>query len=165
MINCFKMTAYNYFLISKKDLLLPRRMCESCKLFLKLCNEFHRIEADLCIRTLLIKTKNQIMKKALSVLVLFMAVLVVSAQTTTITTNAKSSKVSVKSTELQKSITDNVVKDFPGFTIKEAFSVTKGTDVTYEVVITKGTVVETLVYDKEGKFVKKLAPMPVPPKK
>jgi archaellum component FlaG (FlaF/FlaG flagellin family) len=97
------------------------------------------------------------MKKALSVLVLFMAVLVVSAQTTT-TTNTKQSKVSVKVAELQKSITDNVAKDFPGFTVKEAFSVTKGTDVTYEVVIVKGTVVETLVYDKEGKFVKKLAP-------
>jgi hypothetical protein len=105
------------------------------------------------------------MKKALSVLVLFLAVLVVSAQTTTTTTNAKSSKVSVKVTELQKSITDNVAKDFPGFTIKEAFSVTKGTVVTYEVVITKGTVTETLVYDKEGKFVKKLAPMPAPVKK
>jgi hypothetical protein len=97
------------------------------------------------------------MKKALSVLVLLMAVLVVSAQTTT-TTNAKSTKVSVKVTELQKSITDNVAKDFPGFTIKEAFSITKGSDVTYEVVIEKGTVMETLVYDKEGKFVKKLAP-------
>jgi len=105
------------------------------------------------------------MKKALSVLVLFMAVLVVSAQTTTTTTNAKSTKVSVKVSELQKSITDNIAKDFPGFTIKEAFSVTKGTDVTYEVVITKGTVIETLVYDKEGKFVKKLAPMPAPVKK
>src|SRR5512140_2369498 len=104
------------------------------------------------------------MKKALSVLVLFLAVLVVSAQTTTTTTNAKASKVSVKVTELQKSITDNVAKDYPGFTIKEAFSVTKGTDVTYEVVIVKGTVVETLVYDKEGKFVKKLAP-PAMPKK
>jgi archaellum component FlaG (FlaF/FlaG flagellin family) len=102
------------------------------------------------------------MKKALSVLVLFMAVLVVSAQTTTTTTNAKQSKVSVKVTELQKSITDNVAKDFPGFTIKEAFSVTKGNDVTYEVVIVKGTVVETLVYDKEGKFVKKLAPPALP---
>ena len=101
------------------------------------------------------------MKKALSVLVLFLAVLVVSAQTTT-TTNAKQSKVSVKVAELQKSITDNVAKDFPGFTVKEAFSVTKGTDVTYEVVIVKGTVVETLVYDKEGKFVKKLAPPALP---
>ncbi len=104
------------------------------------------------------------MKKALSVLVLFMAVLVVSAQTTTTTTNAKSTKVSVKVTELQKSITDNVAKDFPGFTIKEAFSVTKDTDVTYEVIIVKGTTSETLVYDKEGKFVKKLAPMPAPKK-
>jgi archaellum component FlaG (FlaF/FlaG flagellin family) len=103
------------------------------------------------------------MKKALSVLVLFMAVLIVSAQTTT-TSNAKSSKVSVKTSELQKSVTDNVAKDFPGFTIKEAFSVTKGTDVTYEVIIVKGTTSETLVYDKEGKFVKKLAPMPAPKK-
>ena len=103
------------------------------------------------------------MKKALSVLVLFMAVLIVSAQTTT-TSNAKSSKVSVKTSELQKSVTDNVAKDFPGFTIKEAFSVTKDTDVTYEVIIVKGTTSETLVYDKEGKFVKKLAPMPAPKK-
>lgn len=92
-----------------------------------------------------------------------MAVLIVSAQTTT-TSNAKSSKVSVKTSELQKSVTDNVAKDFPGFTIKEAFSVTKGTDVTYEVIIVKGTTSETLVYDKEGKFVKKLAPMPAPKK-
>jgi hypothetical protein len=102
------------------------------------------------------------MKKALSVLVLFLAVLVVSAQTTTTTSNSKSSKVSVKVSELQKSITDNIAKDFPGFTIKEAFSVTKSNDVTYEVAVVNGTTAETLVYDKEGKFVKILAPLPAP---
>jgi hypothetical protein len=52
------MSHHDYFLIKTKDNNLSKRMCESCKLFLKLCNELHWIETDLCIRTLLVKTKN-----------------------------------------------------------------------------------------------------------
>lgn len=86
-----------------------------------------------------------------------MSVLVVSAQTTkTTTTKAKSTKTTVKVADLQKSITDNIAKDYPGFTIKEANSVTTNNTVTYDVVVTKGTTSETLVYDKDGAFVKKL---------
>jgi predicted transcriptional regulator len=87
------------------------------------------------------------MKKVLFVLVLMMTVLVVNAQAT---------RTSVKVADLQKTITDNIAKDYVGFTVKGATSVTTNNQVTYEVVIAKGTTTETLVYDKDGKFVKKL---------
>jgi hypothetical protein len=50
-----------------------------------------------------------------------------------------------------------VAKDYVGFTIKEATSVSLESVITYEVIITKGTASETLVYDKDGNFVQKLA--------
>jgi len=97
------------------------------------------------------------MKKVLLVLVLIMAVLVVNAQATkTTVTNAKSTRTTVKVAELQKAITDNIAKDYVGYTIKEATSITANNTVTYDVVIVKGTTTETLVYDKDGTFVKKL---------
>ena len=86
------------------------------------------------------------MKKVLFVMVLVMAALVVNAQTT---------RTAVKVADLQKAITDNVAKDYVGFTVKNAVKVTTNNVVTFEVVITKGTTTETLVYDKDGKFVKK----------
>ena len=105
------------------------------------------------------------MKKVLIVMVLMMSVLVVGAQTTkTTVTNAKSTKTTVKVAELQKNITDNIAKDYVGYTIKEATSVTANGIVTYEVVVVKDTITETLVYDNNGVFVKKLPP-PTPKKK
>lgn len=109
------------------------------------------------------------MKKALFVLVFVIAALVVSAQTkdttttqkkstTTTVTNEKAIRTAVKVTELQKAVTDNIAKDYVGFTIQGATSVTLNNVVTCEVVIVKGTITETLVYDKDGKFVKKMAP-------
>ncbi|MGA2407816.1 MAG: hypothetical protein ABSF81_13860 [Bacteroidales bacterium] len=98
------------------------------------------------------------MKKVLFVLVLMMAVLVVNAQATkTTVTNAKATRTTVQVADLQKAITDTIAKDWVGFTIKEATSVTANNMVTYEVVIVKGTTTETLVFDKDGKFIKKLA--------
>jgi hypothetical protein len=97
------------------------------------------------------------MKKALFVLILLMSVLVVEAQATkTTVTNAKSTRATVKVDDLQKAIKDNIATDYVGFTIKEATSVTTNNSVTYHVVIVKGTNTETLVYDKDGKFVKKI---------
>jgi hypothetical protein len=104
------------------------------------------------------------MKKVLLVLVLVMAALIVNAQATKTTTPvAKPVVVTVKVADLQKAITDNVAKDYVGFTIKEATSVTTNNVVTFEVVIVKGTTTETLVYDKDGKFVKKMAQKAVTP--
>jgi hypothetical protein len=51
-------------------------------------------------------------------------------------------------------------KDYVGYTIKEAVSVTKNNIVTYHVVIVKDATTMTLVYDKDGVFVKKLPPTP-----
>ena len=108
--------------------------------------------------------KLYFMKELLFIAILMMAALVVNAQATkTTVTNAKSTRTAVKVTELQKAITDNVAKDYAGFTIKEATSVTTNTVVTYDVVITKGTTTETLVYDKDGKFVKKVTQKVVAP--
>jgi hypothetical protein len=99
------------------------------------------------------------MKKVLFVLVLLMAVVVVSAQTTKpAVTKEKPLRTAVQVADLQKPITDNIAKDFVGYTVKEATSVTANMIVTYEVVIVKGTATETLVYDKSGVFVKKLPP-------
>lgn len=102
------------------------------------------------------------MKKVLIVIVLFMAVLAVNAQTTKTTdTKEKSVRTPVMVADLQKPITDNIAKDYVGYTIKEAASVTKNSVMTYHVVIVKDTTTLTLVYDKSGAFVKKLPPTPM----
>ena len=109
------------------------------------------------------------MKKVLFVLVLLIAALVVNAQTTgktttkaktttTTVTNQTAVRTNVLATELPKAITEYLAKEYAGFTVKEATSVSLNNIVTYEVVIVKGTAVETLVFDKDGKFLKKLAP-------
>ena len=85
------------------------------------------------------------MKKLLIAMVLVMGALVVNAQTTP-----------VKVADLQKSITDNIAKDYVGFTIKDATKVVENNVVTFNVVITKGTTQETLCYDSTGKFLKKM---------
>ena len=69
---------------------------------------------------------------------------------------ANAQKTPVKVADLQKPIIDNVAKDFPGFTIKEATKVVENNVVTFDVVVTKGTTQETLCYDNAGKFLKKM---------
>jgi hypothetical protein len=100
------------------------------------------------------------MKKVLFVLVLIMAALVVNAQTQTTTTQVKPTITVVKIADLPKAITDNVIKDYADFTIKDATCTNTNSVLTYDVVIVNGTATETLVYDKDGIFVKKLTPPP-----
>jgi sensor histidine kinase regulating citrate/malate metabolism len=102
------------------------------------------------------------MKKVLFVMVLVLSVLAVNAQTTTTkttktTTSTKPVNASVKVADLPKSVTDNIAKDYPDYTVKQATSVTASNSTTYQVVVMKGTSTETLVYDKDGKFLKKLS--------
>lgn len=107
------------------------------------------------------------MKKVFFVMVLLVAALVVNAQQDTVkTTKSKATtttvapqqavRATVKTADLMKPIADNIAKDYAGYTVKEATSVTLGNVVTYEVIISKGMETETLVYDKDGKFLKKL---------
>jgi len=95
----------------------------------------------------------RIMKKLLFLVTFIMAVLVANAQIT---------KVTVKASDLPKAITENITKNYAGFAIKEATKVTENKVVTYDVAIAKGTVSETLVYDKDGKFLRKMAPPAAP---
>jgi hypothetical protein len=85
------------------------------------------------------------MKKLLFVMVLVMGALVVNAQRTP-----------VKVADLQKSITDNITKDYAGFIVKDATKVVENNVTTYEVVVAKGSMEEKLLYDGTGKFLKKL---------
>jgi hypothetical protein len=85
------------------------------------------------------------MKKLLIVLVLVMGAFIVNAQ-----------KTPVKLADLPKAITDNVAKDYVGFTIKDANKDVANNVTTYNVVVTKGTTQETLCYDANGKFLKKM---------
>jgi hypothetical protein len=103
------------------------------------------------------------MKKLLFVMVFLMGVLVVNAQMDTTKVTSKTTmtaqqpeRTPVKPADLLKPITDNVAKDYAGYSIKEATSVKLNTTVTYEVVLYKGVESITLVYDKDGNFVKKL---------
>jgi hypothetical protein len=73
--------------------------------------------------------------------------------------NAQISKVAVKVTDLPKTITENVAKNYTGFTIMEATKVTENNVITYDVMIHKASTSETLVYDKDGKFLRKMTPM------
>jgi hypothetical protein len=85
------------------------------------------------------------MKKFLLIMVLVMGALAVNAQ-----------KTPVKVTDLQKAITDNIAKDYVGFTIKDATRVVDKSDTTFNVVVVKGTTQETLCYSSKGKFLKKM---------
>ena len=71
--------------------------------------------------------------------------------------NAQVSHVPVKASDLPKAITDNVAKSYAGFTIKEAHKVTENNVVSYNVMINKGATSETLVYDKDGKFLRQVS--------
>jgi hypothetical protein len=82
----------------------------------------------------------------------------VNAQTASTTvTDPKSTHTAIKPEDLKKSIKDNIAKDYAGYTIKKAKSVSDDKSLTYHVEIVKGTTKETLIYDKDGKFVKKHA--------
>jgi hypothetical protein len=86
------------------------------------------------------------MKRLLLVAVLVMSAVIINAQTRT----------TVKATDLPKALTESLTKDHAGFTVKEATKVVTNNVANYEVVIVKGTATETLLFDKDGKFVKKV---------
>jgi hypothetical protein len=87
------------------------------------------------------------MKKVIFILTFMLAALAANAMVT---------RLVVKISDLPKTLTDNIAKEYPGFTIKEATKITDNKTVTYDVLVNKGTTSETLVYNQEGKFIKKL---------
>lgn len=108
------------------------------------------------------------MKKVLFVIALCVSVAFLNAQnqTTPTTTTAPTTKVAktatvpgktvVKEADLLQPIKDNIAKDYAGAKVMKAFKNEVKGVVTYEVHITaKDGVKWTLVYDKDGKFIKK----------
>jgi len=83
------------------------------------------------------------MKRLLLVMVMMLAVVALNAQRTP-----------VKVADLNKAITANIASKYAGFTIKDATQIVNNGITTFEVVITKGSTSETLLYDKDGKFLK-----------
>ena len=84
------------------------------------------------------------MKKLIVLMVAVLFVSVASAQTRT----------AMKTTELNKNITDHVRRNYPGYEIKNAFKVETNKVVTFEVIATKEANKITLVYNDKGTFVK-----------
>ena len=85
------------------------------------------------------------MKKVLFIMVLIMAVLVVNVQTAATIIQAKPATIQEKPTttvvkiaDLPKAITDNIAKDYAGFTIKEATSTIQITYLPIALLLLKG---------------------------
>lgn len=95
------------------------------------------------------------MKKLLFFMLLMMATLVTYGQVSACEIESKATII--KTADLQKAITDNIAKDYPGYTIKEAVCITAGEVITFEIVVIKENTSWKLTYDKDGKFVKKVA--------
>lgn len=103
------------------------------------------------------------MKKLFFVLVMVMSVLMLNAQdnktpgATESKSPSSSTATTIRAADLPKTITDNISKEYPGWTIKEASSVTGKSGLNYQVAIMKGDDHETLLYDNNGKFLRKVA--------
>jgi|WetSurMetagenome_2_1015567.scaffolds.fasta_scaffold47466_3 hypothetical protein len=87
-------------------------------------------------------------KIILTFVLVFAVAALVSAQT----------KTEVKVGDLQKNITDQITKDYAGYTIKDAFKVVKNKIVNYEVNINKEKNNVCLAFDESGKFLKVVEP-------
>ena len=96
------------------------------------------------------------MKRILFVMVFIMSVLVVNGQADTTYKKMNSKQTTVKVADLPRAVTDNIAKMYPGYTVKEASTVMENMALNYHVVVSNGSATETLVYDKDGKFLNKL---------
>lgn len=64
-------------------------------------------------------------------------------------------KTELQVNELQKPIREHIDKNYNGFSIGKIFKVDAKGTITYDICVAKGTTYEKLIYDKEGKFLKK----------
>jgi hypothetical protein len=87
------------------------------------------------------------------------ALFMIIALTISVFANAQT-RVEIKSADLPKAITENIAKDFNGFTLVKAFKVTANNQSAFELIVVKGTDREKLEYSSAGAFVKKTAIVP-----
>jgi hypothetical protein len=96
------------------------------------------------------------MKKIIVVLFLLMTVTIVKAQGKIVVTD-KSDRTTIHVDDLQDHITSHIQRYFVGFIIREAARVVVKNVVTYEVIISQGTTIDTLVYDQNSNFIRNLS--------
>ena len=85
------------------------------------------------------------MKKILLVFTLVLFSAFIFAQT----------KTELKTSELQKPISDYISNNFTGYTIVKAFKVDAKGIIMFDICISKDKIHEKLFFDKDGKFVRK----------
>jgi hypothetical protein len=88
------------------------------------------------------------MKRLFAILMMVAIVVAVNAQ--------QPQRMPVKVADLPKAISEYIAKDFAGFTMKDATKIVTNNVATYEVAVIKGTAEETLLFYKDGKFMKKV---------
>ena len=86
------------------------------------------------------------MKRVLSIALVLVA-MVVSANAAT--------KTSIKISDLSKEIREDISKNYPAYTIKEAYRVDTNGILSYEVIIQQANNRWELYYDNHGKFLRK----------
>jgi len=96
------------------------------------------------------------MKKLMFICAILLGAVVMNAQAQTPTAKSSSAPVSIKISDLPKSISENIAKSYIGYTIKEAFSLINAGKTEYKVIISKGNMNDTLLYDANGNFIKKM---------
>jgi hypothetical protein len=82
------------------------------------------------------------------------ALIMIVALTISAFANAQT-RVEIKSADLPKAITENIVKDFNGYAIQNAYKVNTNNQSTFELIVAKGTEKEKLEYSSTGAFIKK----------
>lgn len=95
------------------------------------------------------------MKRTLSLLLLLMTVLVVNSQS--IVVMDKSDRTPIQIDELKTPITELIIKDYAGFIINQATRIVTKNIITYEIIIVQGTTTDTLIFDQNYFFVRKIA--------
>ncbi len=65
-------------------------------------------------------------------------------------------RTTINASDLPKAITDYITKDYSGFAISSATKIDQNNVITYETVITKGSMRDVLSFNSDGKFLKKL---------
>ena len=64
-------------------------------------------------------------------------------------------KTVIKVSDLQKPITEYIAKNYSGYTTEAAYKLDNKGIMNYETIMVKGATKEVLVFDKDGKFLKK----------
>ena len=81
--------------------------------------------------------------------------MVVNSQTSIVVMD-KSDRTPIRIAELKTPITELIIKDYAGFIINQATRIVIKNIITYEIIIVQGTTTDTLIFDENFNFVRKI---------